>query len=78
MGLHNNFAVCVTNFHFLKNMGLYIGEKFFLSETPRGRWGLWKKKWNVQFYFQPPPAPNFLLRSAAAEYGSTPEEFREN
>ena len=23
-----NFAVCMTNFHFLKNMSLYIGNKF--------------------------------------------------
>ena len=30
-----NLAVCVTNFHFFfLNMGLYIGAKFFRSETP--------------------------------------------
>ena len=29
------FAVCVTNFHLKKNMSLYIGAKFFRSETPQ-------------------------------------------
>ena len=71
------FAVCVTNFHFLKNMGLYIGEKFFLSETPRGRWGGGGvvKKMECPILFSAPP-PNFLLRSAASEYGSTSEALK--
>ena len=37
------FAVCVTNFHFLKNISLYIGAKFFplwdaSKHTLRARW----------------------------------------
>ena len=59
------FAVCVTNFHFLKNMGLYIGEKFFLSETPRGRWGGGgggcEKNGMSNFIFSPPPTFYFAL-----------------
>ena len=54
-------------------MGLYIGEKFFLSETPRGRWG-GEKNGMSNFIFSPPP--NFLLRSAASEYGSTSEALK--
>ena len=52
-----NFAVCRTNFHFLKNTSLYIGEKFFRSETPRGREVGVKKKMECQILFSAPLAP---------------------
>ena len=73
-----NFAVCVTNFHFLKNMTLYIGEKFFRSETPRGR-GRGRGEIECPNLIVSTPSPrHFLLCPAAAEYGSIPEEFRKN
>ena len=55
-------------------MTLYIGEKFFRSEMPRGRGRGEIECSNLIVSAR----RHFLLRPAAAEYGSTPEEFREN